>query len=132
MPIPRHSAALAFAQLPLAAQCDGVTELRVHGVGGTPPDALLGDLAPEQASGDGIAGFYRSDDAEARADGESQNWERDIARAQFLGQATHDASWLLWCVIAVRQRRAGRPRRPQPGRDAGDRGARPARMPSRG
>lgn len=60
MPIPRHSMAVASVQLPLAAGCEGVTELRVHGVGGSPPDAILGDLAPEQASGDQIAGFYRS------------------------------------------------------------------------
>ena len=49
MPIPRHSVALPRVELrgdsPRTA---GVTELRVHGVGGTPPDAILGDLAPEQ------------------------------------------------------------------------------------
>jgi hypothetical protein len=49
--------AVASVQFPLAAGCQGVTELRVHGVGGSPPDAILGDLAPEQASGDQIAGF---------------------------------------------------------------------------
>ena len=62
MPLPRHSVALSSVQLPVVAECDGVTELRVHGVGGTPPDAILGDLAPEQVSGDAIAGFYRSSD----------------------------------------------------------------------
>src|ERR1700733_897087 len=55
MPIPRHSMPVASVQLPLAAGCEGVTELRVHGVGGAPPDAILGDLAPEQASGDQLA-----------------------------------------------------------------------------
>ena len=40
--------------------CTGATELRVHGVGGTPPDAILGDLAPEQVWGDRIGGFYRT------------------------------------------------------------------------
>ena len=65
MPLPRHSAALPSVQLPVVAECGGVTELRVHGVGGTPPDAILGDLAPEQASGDAIAGFYRSSDHRA-------------------------------------------------------------------
>src|SRR6266851_9365772 len=62
MPIPRHSVALPSVQLPVVAECGGVTELRVHGVGGTPPDATLGDLALEQVSGDAIAGFYRSSD----------------------------------------------------------------------
>ena len=78
MPIPRHSMALASVQLPLAAVCEGVTELRVHGVGGTPPDAILGDLAPEQASGDQIAGFYRSGDH--RASPVDQASGRDVDR----------------------------------------------------
>ena len=55
MPVPRHSVAVPSVQLAAVADCDGVTELRVHGVGGTPPDAILGDLAPEQVSGDAIA-----------------------------------------------------------------------------
>ena len=58
MPVPSHSVPLPSVQLPVVAECDGVTEMRVHGVGGTPPDAILGDLAPEQVSGDAIAGFY--------------------------------------------------------------------------
>jgi hypothetical protein len=44
----------------------GVTELRVHGVGGTTPGALLGDLAPQQVAGDGVAGFYRTADVRGR------------------------------------------------------------------
>ena len=67
MPIPRHSMALANVPIAQAGQCEGVTELRVHGVGGSPPDATLGDLAPEQVSGDAIAGFYRSGDHRASA-----------------------------------------------------------------
>src|SRR6202041_3157448 len=78
MPIPRHSMAVASVQLPLAAGCEGVTELRVHGVGGSPPDAILGDLAPEQASGDQIAGFYRS--ADHHADPSDQTTGRDADR----------------------------------------------------
>jgi hypothetical protein len=78
MPIPRHSMAVASVQLPLAAGCEGVTELRVHGVGGSPPDAILGDLAPEQASGDQIAGFYRSGDH--HADPSDQTTGRDADR----------------------------------------------------
>ncbi|MGH3237514.1 MAG: hypothetical protein ACRDOH_30505, partial [Streptosporangiaceae bacterium] len=65
MPIPRHSTGLPSVQLAAVPDCGGVTELRVHGVGGTPPDATLGDLAPEQVSGDAIAGFYRSSDHQA-------------------------------------------------------------------
>ena len=65
MPVPRHSMALASVQLAQVGECEGVTELRMHGVGGSPPGAILGDLAPEQASGDRIAGFYRSGDHRA-------------------------------------------------------------------
>jgi hypothetical protein len=43
-----------------------VTELRVHGVGGTTPGALLGDLAPQQVADDAVAGFYRTDDVAGR------------------------------------------------------------------
>ena len=32
-------------------------------------------------------------------EGQSKNWERTIARAQFLGRAPHDATWLLWGLI---------------------------------
>ena len=37
MPIPRHSNELHSFQLPPPEGCDGVTELRVHGVGGASP-----------------------------------------------------------------------------------------------
>lgn len=38
---------------------EGATEIRVHGVGGTGPDAILGDPYPEQVAGDERAGFFR-------------------------------------------------------------------------
>ena len=42
---------------------DGMdVELRVHGVGGTPPSDLLDDPNPVQVAGDSLAGFYRSAD----------------------------------------------------------------------
>src|SRR5512140_3800032 len=37
----------------------GVTELRIHGVSGTPPDVVLGNPHVELVSGDATAGFYR-------------------------------------------------------------------------
>lgn len=46
-------------------RCDGIdpyhhiVELRVHGVSGTPPEALLDRAEVRQVSGDTIAGFYR-------------------------------------------------------------------------
>ena len=38
---------------------DGITELRVHGVSGTPPEAMLQQSAVKLVSGDTTAGFYR-------------------------------------------------------------------------
>lgn len=37
----------------------GATEIRIHGVGGTGPDAILGDPHPKQVAGDERAGFFR-------------------------------------------------------------------------
>jgi hypothetical protein len=37
----------------------GRTELRIHGVSGTPPDDMLGHPHPRLVAGDGVAGFYR-------------------------------------------------------------------------
>jgi hypothetical protein len=78
MPIPIHSTALPSVQLVAEAANDGVTELRVHGVGGSPPEATLGDLAPEQVMGDATAGFYRSSDHRARD--EDRKAGRDVDR----------------------------------------------------
>jgi hypothetical protein len=44
----------------------GVTEIRVHGVGGSSPATLLDDPSPQQVSGDRIAGFYRTKDRQGR------------------------------------------------------------------
>lgn len=67
-----------------AAQGDGrvrLTEIRIHGVGGSPPEALLGDPAPTQVAGDRIAGFYRSTDA-ARRHREAYSWGGLTSRAR--------------------------------------------------
>ena len=48
--------------VPPAADLTGLTELRLHGVGGTTPEDLLADDAPQHVSGDRIAGFYRTAD----------------------------------------------------------------------
>jgi hypothetical protein len=85
MPIPRHSAALPSVQLAAKDDCGGVTELRVHGVGGSPPDAILGDLAPEQVMGDSTAGFYRSSDHQAS--------DKDRAAGRDVGRHVEVFSW---------------------------------------
>jgi hypothetical protein len=101
MPIPRHSMALASVQLPQVAECDGVTELRVHGVGGSPPDAILGDLAPEQASGDKIAGFYRSGDHRADLDDESagRDANRHVEVYSWGGLTSQSKVRVLWLAL---------------------------------
>jgi MFS family permease len=37
----------------------GRTELRIHGVSGTPPEGMLNHPHPRPVAGDGVAGFYR-------------------------------------------------------------------------
>jgi hypothetical protein len=34
-------------------------------------------------------------------EGQGRNWERTTARAQFLGRASRDVSWLLWAIIGA-------------------------------
>ncbi|MFC6017916.1 hypothetical protein ACFP2T_17075 [Plantactinospora solaniradicis] len=60
-PVPRPS-----GLVPPVADLTGVTELRLHGVGGTTPENLLSDAAPQHVSGDRIAGFYRTADVRGR------------------------------------------------------------------
>jgi hypothetical protein len=101
MPIPRHSVALPSVQLAVVAESDGVTELRVHGVGGTPPDAILGDLAPEQASGDAIAGFYRSSDHRA-SDGDRDarlDVDRHVEVYSWGGLTSQSKVRVLWLAL---------------------------------
>src|SRR5260370_8617503 len=101
MPIPRHSMAVASVQLPLAGGCEGVPELRVHGVGGSPPDAILGDLAPEQASGDQIAGFYRSGGHRASPADETtgRDADRNVECYSWGGLTSRSKVRVLWLAL---------------------------------
>ena len=101
MPVPRHSVAESSVQLPVTSECGGVTELRVHGVGGTPPDAVLGDLAPEQVSGDAIAGFYRSSDHRA-SDGDRTarlDVDRHVEVYSWGGLTSQSKVRVLWLAL---------------------------------
>ena len=101
MPVPRHSVAVPSVQLPAVAESGGVTELRVHGVGGTPPDAILGDLAPEQVSGDAIAGFYRSSDHRAN-DGDRDarlDVDRHVEVYSWGGLTSQSKVRVLWLAL---------------------------------
>ena len=101
MPVPRHSVKVPSVQLPVVAEYGGVTELRVHGVGGTPPDAILGDLAPEQVSGDAIAGFYRSSDHRA-SDGDRDahlDVDRHVEVYSWGGLTSQSKIRVLWLAL---------------------------------
>ena len=101
MPVPRHSVAVPSVQLAVVAESGGVTELRVHGVGGTPPDAILGDLAPEQVSGDAIAGFYRSSDHRA-SDGDRDarlDVDRHVEVYSWGGLTSQSKIRVLWLAL---------------------------------
>jgi hypothetical protein len=66
-----------------------VTEIRVHGVGGTPPDDMLDDRDPVQVSGDHHAGlFRRATERDSRRHVEAYSWggltSRSAARSLWL------------------------------------------------
>src|SRR5215211_6029513 len=67
----------------------GVTELRVHGVGGTTPESLLGDLAPQQISGDQIAGFYRT----------AEGQKRHVEAYSWGGLTSRSGTRVLWLLL---------------------------------
>jgi hypothetical protein len=75
--------------VPAAVNLDGLTEIRVHGVGGTPPENLLGDLRPTRVAGDRIAGFYRTSDARGRHR-EAYSWG---------GLTSHSPLRVLWTPL---------------------------------
>jgi hypothetical protein len=79
----------------------GCTELRIHGVSGTPPEAILDHPHPRQVAGDGLSGFYRrwwpgghptGDDAdvEDRRRREAYSWG---------GLTSGNASRALWLLL---------------------------------
>jgi hypothetical protein len=84
-----------WARVPMS----GVTELRVHGVGGTPPAVMLNTPAPRQVSGDATAGCWRGpddvDDAGRVRHVEAYAWGGLTARS-----AT-SALWLLALPMAL-------------------------------
>ncbi|GAA0572578.1 hypothetical protein GCM10010172_66410 [Paractinoplanes ferrugineus] len=67
-----------------------VTELRVHGVGGAAPEALLGTAAHRQIWGDRIAGFYAAD-AEQRG--------RTVEAYCWGGLTSRSSTRVLWVLL---------------------------------
>jgi hypothetical protein len=97
----------------IAPQVDvaGVTELRLHGVGGTTPENLLVDAAPQLVSGNRIAGFYRTVDRPAagargidgdRAGGDpagGTHRQRHVEAYSWGGLTSRSASRVLWLLL---------------------------------
>lgn len=81
----RRSGGLA----PDPVEVDGLTEIRVHGVGGTGPEDMLGDPRPVRVSGDRIAGFYRTADAAGRHR-EAYSWG---------GLTSHSPLRVFWLLL---------------------------------
>jgi hypothetical protein len=98
MPVPKYgliSAGAPGGQVPPEVRVDGVTELRIHGVGGTSPETLLNDLAPEQVAGDNIAGFYRTADQHSASGTVSRHVE-----GYSWGGLTSRSSWrVFWLLL---------------------------------
>jgi hypothetical protein len=71
-------------------QASPVTEIRVHGVGGTSPMAMLGRSDLVQVSGDDISGFYRSASGDSGRTIEAYSWG---------GLTASSASRALWVLL---------------------------------
>jgi hypothetical protein len=89
-----------------------VVELRVHGVSGTPPEALLGCPTDfiKQKAGDKSAGFYRREDwidnavanaaaAGTNTDGEPSRWRSVMEAYSWGGLTSGRASRALWLLF---------------------------------
>jgi hypothetical protein len=76
------------------AAIGGDVELRLHGVGGTSPENLLGDLAPQLVAGDRIAGFYRTADQLTGGVG-----KRHVEAYSWGGLTSRSASRVLWVLM---------------------------------
>jgi hypothetical protein len=79
------------------ADLSGLTELRVHGVGGTPPENLLGEPSAVLVAGDQIAGFYRGSD---RKVGEVIRHVEAYSWGGLTSRSSSRAWWLLLLPFA--------------------------------
>ena len=95
MPVQKHDSRRVdrpAGMIPPAVDVAGVTELRLHGVGGTTPENLLVDVAPQLVSGDRIAGFYRTADRPGGRD-------RHVEAYSWGGLTSRSASRVLWLLL---------------------------------
>ncbi|GII93865.1 hypothetical protein [Sinosporangium siamense] len=85
----------------------GVTELRIHGVSGSPPDQMLQHPHPRRVAGDATTGFYRrwspsgpSPDIPGRPRREAYAWGPLTSGGQSPGSRVY-ALWLLLLPFAL-------------------------------
>lgn len=78
-----------------------VVELRVHGVSGAPPEALLGCPADavERTAGDADAGFYRRKIDEVAGPASPQRWRRVMEAYSWGALTSGKASRALWLLF---------------------------------
>jgi hypothetical protein len=93
----RDAVAEEVTDLSIDLGLDGTTELRVHGVSGTPPEAVLDHPLLKRVAGDKVAGFFRrwypggiSPDLRARRRLEGYSWG---------GLTSGDAKRAFWLVL---------------------------------
>ena len=75
----------------------GVTELRIHGVSGTPPENMLEHPQPVLVAGDAVSGFYRR----LWPDGDAVQQEKPLRREAYswAGLTSGGASRALWLLL---------------------------------
>src|SRR6266545_1715054 len=66
-----------------------VTEIRIHGVGGSTPESLLDDPSPTLVSGDRIAGFYRT----------NRPHNREVEAYSWGGLTSRSGIRVLWLIL---------------------------------
>ena len=100
MPVPRHSVALPHVQLPAEACSGGVTELRVHGVGGSPPDAISVTLRPSRSAAMDRGFLPQSDHRAADEDRDAcQDVDRHVEVFSWGGLTSRSKIRALWLAL---------------------------------
>ncbi|HZD67561.1 MAG TPA: hypothetical protein VFA45_01160 [Actinomycetes bacterium] len=79
----------------------GRTELRIHGVSGTPPETMLCHPHPKWVGGDGVAGFYRRWWPGGQPTGEDRDIRDQCRREAYSwgGLTSGAASRALWLLL---------------------------------
>jgi hypothetical protein len=79
----------------------GRTELRIHGVSGTPPESMLCHPHPKRVAGDGVAGFYRRWWPSGPPAGDDRDIEGQCRREAYSwgGLTSGTASRALWLLL---------------------------------